>query len=225
MNIQTGAMGIENLHASSFCAAGLEPPFRKSKQRAAGLLPALDTIRGAQGLRVRLTDGLERTKIQTDLAAADAPAPYPQRPQVSFPAGRKPRWPTNRRSPVPTPPAIETRFRRWQQSRTPANFVSSFSGLLRPLPGSTPLGSVRNRSSWRDCAAYLPKPADCAPRLSTPCYNDHVAKRVAGRSADALVQIPRRDRLLPQGDARAGRGFPIHRGAAPAPFAARMAAE
>jgi hypothetical protein len=67
--------------------AGLEPPFRKSNKRAAGPLPALDTIRGAQEFRVRLIDGLERTKIQTDLAAADAASPYHQPPTRFIPRG------------------------------------------------------------------------------------------------------------------------------------------
>jgi len=72
VNIQTGAMRMQNFHHPSSHAAGLEPPLRKSNKRAAGPLPALDTIRGAQGSRVRLEHGLERTKIQTDLAADGA---------------------------------------------------------------------------------------------------------------------------------------------------------
>ena len=73
-------MRMQNFHHPSLCAADLEPLFRKSNKRAAGPWPALNTIRGAQGFRVRLIDGLERTKIQTDLAAADAPSPYHQPP-------------------------------------------------------------------------------------------------------------------------------------------------
>src|SRR6266481_4973313 len=41
----------------------LGTPLWKSRTRAPGLLPARDTIWGAQGFRVRLTDGLARTKI------------------------------------------------------------------------------------------------------------------------------------------------------------------
>ena len=87
MNIQTGAMRMQNFHHPSLRAAGLEPPFRKSNKRAAGPSPALDTIRGAQGFRVRLIDGLERTKMQTDLAAADAASPYHQPPTRFIPRG------------------------------------------------------------------------------------------------------------------------------------------
>jgi hypothetical protein len=85
MNIQTGAMRMQNFHHPSLRAAGLEPPFRKSNKRAAGPLPALDTIRGAQGFQVRLIDGLERTKIQADLAAAASP--YHQPPTRFIPRG------------------------------------------------------------------------------------------------------------------------------------------
>jgi hypothetical protein len=46
-----------------------------------------DTIRGAQGFRVRLIDGIERTKIQTDLTADDAPLPYHQPPTRFIPRG------------------------------------------------------------------------------------------------------------------------------------------
>src|SRR6202011_1860317 len=41
----------------------LGTPLWKSRTRAPGLLPTRDTIWGAQGFRVRLTDGLARTKI------------------------------------------------------------------------------------------------------------------------------------------------------------------
>ena len=87
MHVQTGAMGMQNFHHPSSHAVGLEPPLRKSNKRAAGLSPALDTIRGAQGFRVRLIHGLERTKIQTDLAADDAAAHYHQPPARFIPRG------------------------------------------------------------------------------------------------------------------------------------------
>src|SRR5438552_7231151 len=63
VNIKTGTMPMQNFHRFSLNAAGLEPPLSKSRTRAPGLSPARDTIWGAQGFRVRLTDGLARTKM------------------------------------------------------------------------------------------------------------------------------------------------------------------
>jgi hypothetical protein len=48
--------------SASSCASN-SLPLGKSRTRAPGLSPARDTIWGAQGFRVRLTDGLARTKI------------------------------------------------------------------------------------------------------------------------------------------------------------------
>jgi hypothetical protein len=67
VNIKTDTMRMQNFHRFSLNAAGnaagLEPPLWKSRTRAPGLSPARDAIWGAQGFRVRLTDGLARTKI------------------------------------------------------------------------------------------------------------------------------------------------------------------
>lgn len=47
-------------------------PSSKSKRRAPGLSPARGIVRGAQGFRVRLLDGLTRTNEMDDLGAHDA---------------------------------------------------------------------------------------------------------------------------------------------------------
>src|SRR5438105_2099639 len=96
VNIKTGTMPMQNFHRFSLNAAGLEPPLSKSRTRAPGLSPARDTIWGAQGFRVRLTDGLARTKINTDLCVDGTTAAYPRLPPVSYPAGRGLRWGANR---------------------------------------------------------------------------------------------------------------------------------
>src|ERR1700730_12050887 len=62
MNIQTGAMRMQNFHHSLLDRRRRGIPSRKSRTRAPGPLPARGTIWGAQGFRVRLTDGLARTK-------------------------------------------------------------------------------------------------------------------------------------------------------------------
>src|SRR5437868_9458171 len=95
VNIKTGTMPMQNFHRFSLNAAGLEPPLSKSRTRAPGLSPARDTIWGAQGFRVRLTDGLARTKINTDLCVDGTTAAYPRLPPVSYPAGRGLRWGAN----------------------------------------------------------------------------------------------------------------------------------
>src|SRR5438270_10826052 len=88
-------MPMQNFHRFSLNAAGLEPPLSKSRTRAPGLSPARDTIWGAQGFRVRLTAGLARTKINTDLCVDGTTAAYPRLPPVSYPAGRGLRWGAN----------------------------------------------------------------------------------------------------------------------------------
>src|SRR5438105_13525231 len=95
VNIKTGTMPMQNFHRFSLNAAGLEPPLSKSRTRAPGLSPARDTIWGAQGFRVRLTDGLARTKINTGLCVDGTTAAYPRLPPVSYPAGRGLRWGAN----------------------------------------------------------------------------------------------------------------------------------
>src|SRR5947209_7533639 len=97
VNIKTGTMPMQNFHRFSLNAAGLEPPLSKSRTRAPGLSPARDTIWGAQGFRVRLTDGLARTKINTDLCVDGTTAAYPRLPPVSYPAGRGLRWGANKK--------------------------------------------------------------------------------------------------------------------------------
>jgi hypothetical protein len=73
MNIQTGAMQMQNFHCPSLIAAGLESPSRKSSKRAQGPGPAPGTFSGAQGFRVRLRYGLVRTnKTSTSVPATTA---------------------------------------------------------------------------------------------------------------------------------------------------------
>src|SRR5467141_1318290 len=67
-------------------------PLWKSRTRAPGPLPARDTIWGAQGFRVRLTDGLARTKITPTSVPTAQRQPTPKLPPVSYPAGRELRW-------------------------------------------------------------------------------------------------------------------------------------
>src|SRR5271169_622680 len=64
------------LPSSFLDIAGVGFPVKKSRTRAPGLSSAHGTIRGAQGSRVRLTDGLARTKkTQTSVPAALQPIP------------------------------------------------------------------------------------------------------------------------------------------------------
>ena len=62
MHIQTSAMRVQNFHRSSLCAAAWNPRSAKSDRHAPGLSPARGIIWGAQGFRVRLRNGLTRTK-------------------------------------------------------------------------------------------------------------------------------------------------------------------
>jgi hypothetical protein len=68
VNIKASTMRMQNFHRFSLNAVGLEPPLSKSRTRAPGLSPTRDTIWGAQGFRVRLTDGLARTKMTPTFA-------------------------------------------------------------------------------------------------------------------------------------------------------------
>jgi hypothetical protein len=54
------------------CAASMETLSVNSTKRAPGALTPRGTIKGAQGLRVQLGNGLTRTKQKTDLYADDA---------------------------------------------------------------------------------------------------------------------------------------------------------
>ena len=62
MNIKTGTMWMQNFHCFSLNAAGLEPRCGNLELVLRGCCQPV-TIWGAQGFRVRLTDGLARTKI------------------------------------------------------------------------------------------------------------------------------------------------------------------
>jgi len=62
VNIKTGTMWMQNFHCFSLNAAGLEPRCGNLELVLRGCCQPV-TIWGAQGFRVRLTDGLARTKI------------------------------------------------------------------------------------------------------------------------------------------------------------------
>ena len=76
VDIQSGAIGVQNFPVPSTTAAGLEPRLKKSNKRAPGPSPDHGAIWGAQGFPVRPIDGLAHTKGDTDLTADGAPA-YP----------------------------------------------------------------------------------------------------------------------------------------------------
>src|SRR5438477_11374361 len=65
-------MRMQNFHPSSSTPPAWDSRLKKSRTRAPGLLPAHSTIWGAQGSRVRLTDGLARTK-ETPTSVPTAP--------------------------------------------------------------------------------------------------------------------------------------------------------
>src|SRR5438477_5945631 len=69
-------MRMQNFHPSSSTPPAWDSRLKKSRTRAPGLLPAHSTIWGAQGSRVRLTDGLARTK-ETPTSVPTAPHSIP----------------------------------------------------------------------------------------------------------------------------------------------------
>ena len=80
--------------------AGVGPPLKKSRTRAAGLSSAHHTIWGAQGSRVRLTDdSLAPRKILTSVPAASHPIPD-SRGFISV--GRELRWTANKEEERPS---------------------------------------------------------------------------------------------------------------------------
>src|SRR5437588_10850900 len=87
-------MRMQNFHPSSSTPPAWDSRLKKSRTRAPGLLPAPSTIWGAQGSRVRLTDGLARTK-ETPTSVPTAPHFIPAAPPVSCTEGRQRRWGTN----------------------------------------------------------------------------------------------------------------------------------
>ena len=88
---------MQNVHPPSSTPPAWDSRQKKSRTRAPGLSSARGTIWGARGSRVRLTDGLARTK-QTPTSVPTVPYSIPDSPPVSCTAGRQPRWRTHWKS-------------------------------------------------------------------------------------------------------------------------------
>lgn len=88
---------MQNVHPPSSTPPAWDSRQKKSRTRAPGLSSARGTIWGARGSRVRLADGLARTK-QTPTSVPTVPYSIPDPPPVSCTAGRQPQWRTHWKS-------------------------------------------------------------------------------------------------------------------------------